>query len=991
MVRAPLLLYFEKLLCIGNVQHYCSRISTARLSSIPNRSYALSNRSPIGHSRSESGPETHQFYSDQENVNANDLSLSQSMADDNSVISSDLLCGEDQSSDSGTFLPTWDRGGRTKANALTPLYSLIRSLMDENKGSVCLVQVGSFYELYFEQAILIAPKLGIRVTTRQTTNHSVPMAGFPVGQLQKNVKIIVQDLQLNVAIIDQYNTVKTDSELKHRRVSRIVSPGTLVDESFMNYNRNNFLVAISLPPTSKVVPDADLEVGLSWADISVGEFFIQQTTLSDLAADLRRISPSEVVIHKDYQPFVEGIAKMAELKRYFVRYHKVRYTDLKLALEQDPAVLRKFLEALTVREEAAMNLILSYMTYNLPDRQLLLGIPLRFVNSKYLAMDPRTREGLELSGRSTFGTVSVSGTLWLIIRSTVTASGTRLLTQWLNLPVLDEKVIVKRQEYVMLLKEDVILRTRLVSMLKDVGDFARALQKLALRTGSAVVHLQSIADGLAKLQSLRETLENTQLSESGKTKRLLKVFLATFKVPTEIQSLISSTLNYAETPRRVKVSNSNDLSLENQLISAVEGNRNMRDLYLTVDSDEYDLLDTAVFCVRKDYSDELHALHKEYEESKSLEDSLFEKVKEIVTFVDPKGSASKKDKVGKQYHVISVQCSLKNLSLICERLEQSGNLMILERRKQSAIVKPVQWTEILERREILLAQILNYEKKIIDRLRAETLKRTSEIRDASRASDFLDVIASFATVAHENRWVRPEFSKKPIIDVTCGRHPVVEASLKSGSLMFVPNDTSLGKNGRLWVILGPNMGGKSTFLRQNALFVILAQMGSFVPAEHARLGLVDRLFTRIGALDDIYSDLSTFMVEMTEISYILANATKRSLAIVDEVGRGTSGNEGLAISYASLLTLAKDNQCRTLFATHYGKELLDLLEKDGSNLTHIRFYKTKVVNLNGKLLFDRKLEPGICERSYAIEVAELAGFPKHSLQHAVRAQQLLTS
>lgn len=899
----------------------------------------------------------------------------------------------EKSSEAIEVCPSWDRGGKTKNNALTPLYASIRQLMDENKGSVCLVQVGSFYELYFEQAILIAPKLGIRVATRQTSNHSVPMAGFPVGQLQKNVKIIVQDLELNVAIIDQYNSVKTDTDLKHRRVSRIVSPGTLVDESFMKYNQNNYLVAISFPPNSKLVPDPDIEVGLLWADISVGEFFIQVTTLGDLASDLRRINPSEVIIPKDFQGYTHAIEKMAELKRYFVRYHKVRYGDQKMVLEQDTAVLRKFVESLSVREEAAMNLILSYMTYNLPDRQLLLGIPTRFVNSKYLAMDPRTREALELSGRSTYGTISVSGTLWLVIKNTVTPSGTRLLTQWLNLPLLDENMLLERQRYVSLLKEDGFLRTSLVNALKDVGDFVRALQKLALKSGSAVHNLQSIAEGLSKLQTLRDCLEESKESASDEEKKtLLHNFLSAFRIPTDLRDLVFSTLTIPEPPRKVKMTQNADMNLKEQLISAIESKQNSPRMYQTNQMEDYDAeVLGLVFYVRKDYDKKLKSLHKEFEKLLSLELKLFEKAKDIVSSIDPKGSAMKKDKLGKHYHVISIQCALKNLSNVCEALEKSGDLVILEKRKQTAVIKPIKWTEISEKREVLISQILNYERKIIESLRQEALNHMSEIRNASRCSDFLDVVASFAKVAHENHWVRPIFTKEPLIDVKGGRHPVVEASLKSRSLMFVPNDTSLGIDGRLWVILGPNMGGKSTFLRQNALLVVLAQMGSFVPASHASLGLVDRLFTRIGASDDIYSDLSTFMVEMTEISYILANATRKSLAIVDEIGRGTSGNEGLAISYASLLTLVQDNQCRTLFATHYGKELTDLLDRDQVDQTHIRFYKTKVMQEPDRMLFDRKLEPGVSERSFAIEVAKLAGFPEHSLKHAARAQLLINT
>ncbi|WPK27104.1 hypothetical protein PUMCH_004477 [Australozyma saopauloensis] len=892
--------------------------------------------------------------------------------------------------DQEKICPSWDRGGQTKQNALTPLYSSIRSLMNENKGNVCLVQVGSFYELYFEQATLIAPKLGIKVATRQTTNHAVPMAGFPLSQLQKNVKTIVQDLQLNVAIIDQYNTVRTDTDLKHRKVSRIVSPGTLVDESFMNFTKNNYLVAISIPPNSNIALDPDLPIGLLWADVSVGEFYIQQTTLSDLASDLRRISPSEIILSKDLQGQLSAIEKTADLKRYFVRYHKVRYMDQKLKLALDAAVVRKFVELISVREEAAMNLILSYMTYNLPDRQLSLEIPTRFVNEKYLSMDPRTREALELSARSTFGTTSVTGTLWLVIKHTVTQSGTRLLNQWINLPLLDVQELVKRQEYVALFKNNQLLRLQVTNVLRDVNDFARALQKLALKTGSAPNHLQSISDGLHKLQHLHDILAEARQSLTDPNDVLLvDEFLANFKIPADVTRKIASIISISEPPKRPKVSVEKELSLEEQLISAIENKGRLEDMYQSDLSDDSNTAQSVTFLVRKDYDDELAALHEELEEVQSCEAEIFDTLHQIARSADGKGFAAKKDKVGKHYHVITVQCGLKQLSTVCKNILETKKFQILEKKKTMAIVKPNHWAEHMEKREMLTNRILSYERKIIEGLRVEVLARVVEIRNASRCSDMLDILSSFAKAAQENNWVRPTFSDRPVLEITSGRHPVVEANLKDNSLMFVPNETNLGADGNIWVILGPNMGGKSTFLRQNALIVILAQMGSFVPAESAHLGVVDRLFTRIGASDDLFSDLSTFMVEMKETSNILNNATPRSLAIVDEIGRGTSGKEGLAIAYATLLSLAEDINCRTLFATHYGSELTKLLKDDNVDRTPFRFFKSTVANKNGVLTFDFHLQPGISDRSYAIEIARLAGFPNASLQHAQRAQSLL--
>lgn len=889
----------------------------------------------------------------------------------------------------------WDRGGKTKATALSPLYASIRKLLDENKGNVCFVQVGSFYELYFEQATLIAPQLGIKVATRQTSNHKVPMAGFPVGQLQKNVKILVHDLHLNVAIVDQYQYVCTETDLKHRRVSRIVSPGTLVDESFMNFAHNNYLVAVSVLPNVGPVVDPDTPVGLLWADISVGEFYVQQTCVRDLPAELTRISPSEVILPKALEDHAHTYDIAGLFRRYFVRYHRASYTSHKLPLAHDSTVPRRSVERFSLREQAAVNLILSYMAVNLPDRALQLGLPTRFVNERFLAMDARTRHALELSGRSTAGSISKVGTLWLVVRRTVTASGTRLLAQWLNLPLVDEAAVRERHDYVALLKDDHILRTRVTATLRDMGDLARAVQKLALRSGSAVAHLHSIADGLRKLQRLLSVLRDAEAA-GGDRAHLVGRFLATFSVPADVEAAIGRTLvddapkpevgpEIGSEPEEPKEPAH---ELQRQLVAAVDSRRHTADLYQSTGRTGTESILTHHFCVRRDYDSITAALHNELDALVQFEKRLFADLQRLVALVDPKGSVNRRDRIGKHFHVMTVQCAQKNSARAFAAIEQHGDFVILERRKQSVLVKPVHWAEILEKRDAVRAQLAAHEHKVVERLRSRILARVTQIRDAARCADVLDVLSAFARVAYENNWVRPIFCDAPVLEVTRGRHPVVEPKLRDNSVMFAPNDTQLDSDSLVWVILGPNMGGKSTFLRQNALLVILAQMGAFVPAQHARLGMVDRLFTRIGADDDIYSDMSTFMLEMTETSNILAHATARSLAIVDEIGRGTSSNEGLAIAYATLVTLATHNRCRTLFATHYGPELKRLLDRDGVDTNLFRFFQTKV-STDGALRFDHTLSPGLSERSYAFEIAQMAGFPANALEHATRAQRLL--
>lgn len=870
--------------------------------------------------------------------------------------------------------PSWDRGGLTKSNSLTPLLASMRKLIDANKGSVCLVQVGSFYELYFEQASTIGPKLGIKVALRKTSNHTVPMAGFPVSQLAKFVKILVHDLHYNVAIIDQYPS-RSDT-LMHRKVSRVVTPGTLIDESFLNYSHNNYLVGIYIPTNSQVI-DPDLVVGLLWIDISVGDFYVQLTTMGELAGDLKRISPSEIIMSKDFHPDSAPdlwIVQMAELNKYFIRYHKTTYREYKLQFQTGIIATRKILELFPVCEEAAMNMVLSYINVNLPDRTLLLELPTRYISDKYLHMDSRTRDALELTGRSTFDTVSVVGSLLNTIKRTVTPSGTRRLTQWIKSPILDSNELVKRQSFVTLYKNHPLLRYEVRKHLTHVGDFTRSLQRLVLKTGSAVSHLQAIGEGIARLSQLLDSLSGHMAHFNRKERDLVEDFLQQFEVPSDLADEIFHTLPQEQVLKAEPQNYGSEMDFDGENTSV--------EMYVNADKLGEN---RANFSVRKDHNSLLISLHASLEEVQMLENDMLMAIQEAVLKVDIKAVVSARDQYGKYLNVIHIACRLKFSGAIGNAL--GGD--IREIKKTNLIYKPGQWETLQDQKVGIIQAIEEEEKEIINGLKDKVLTRVSQIRNCGRYGDVMDITSSFAVLAEESNMVCPKFVKSPTLNISNGRHVVVESSLKANGQMFNDNATKLGRDGHVWVISGPNMGGKSTYLRQNALIVILAQIGSFVPASSASLGIVDRIFTRVGASDDIFSDLSTFMVEMVETSNILKNATSRSLAIVDEVGRGTSGSEGLAIAYATLVTLLEKNRCRTLFATHYGKELKELLDSDGISQKDLRFYRTKIVEVPGEngitFRFDHTLEAGISDRSYALEVARLAGFPRHLLEVAERA------
>ncbi|CAN3374330.1 hypothetical protein DIURU_000792 [Diutina rugosa] len=853
----------------------------------------------------------------------------------------------------------WDRGGRTGKNSFPPLYASIREQIKNNPGCVCLIQVGSFYELYFEQATEYGPKLGIKVATKQTADFNIPMSGFPVYQLQKFVKILVHDHQTNVAIVDQI--FDAASNKIHRKISRIVSPGTLVEESFINYSDNNYLLAISFAPNQPVA-EASTPVGLAWTDVSVGEFHVQHTTLGDVMGDIARISPAEVILSGDLEKAgIEGLAQwwdsLSGLNQYFVRYHNSQYRDLKLAFTQDQQRLRKHLESFSVRESAAMNLALSYVNVNLPEIALELDMPHQYYSSKYLQMDPRTRDALELTHRSIGSKHSVVGSLLNVIKETVTVSGSRMLNQWLNSPVTDVNEITQRQDHVQAWLDNPSLHRRVRAQLVGIGDVMRLVQKLVVRPNDVAPNLISIADALVQLNEVQKLVAS---SESKAHRKLA----AAMTVPIDLAEEILNTLHVEA------VAEPSDIEEEESHLEDTSSGS-----YSNAIFEKYRRVDEAPkfeFSVRADFDDELIALHGRLDELKRQGDKYLEDMTETLTSIDPKVSITKRDVSGRHSNVIYIATKVKHLSLI-EDMFESGE--IREKRKTSLLIKPPKWAELQKLVDETTEAIVIKEQKILNELRLSVSKNVAIIREVARLADYIDVTASFAVSAHHHNLIRPKFTKATKLYIEDGRHLVVESALSQVGRLFHANTTKMGKaDGLTWVVSGPNMGGKSTFLRQNALAVILAQIGCYVPASKASMSVVDRIFTRIGASDDLFSNLSTFMVEMVETASILTNATPNSLAVVDEIGRGTSGKEGLSIAYATLVYLLTQSKCRTLFATHFGPELKELLDGFNVNQNNLRWLKTRKI--------DHQLESGISPHSGALEVAKQAGFPKKALDIA---------
>lgn len=816
------------------------------------------------------------------------------------------------------------------------------------------------------------------------------MAGFPIGQLDRYLKILVQDLGLSVAVADQFEreTDAINDPFKfNRRVARIVTPGTLIDEAFLNFQENNFLLSINFPSDAvNKVADPTTVIGLAWIDLSLGEFYVQETELKDLISDISRIRPSEILLDDELiSANLESgkwFSDLIELKRYFIKYQKVSRRPIERYLEmfdEDQLTTEKSFQNLTQKETASSLSVLEYVRQHLPESEVIFELPERKMRDSIMQIDARTMDALEL--HKTVRENSKKGSLVNVIRRTSTQSGARLLTEWISAPSMDLKEIRRRQKMVMFLMKFPSLQLFTSKQLSKTSDMVRLLQRLSLSRGRATDLLQ-LARSLKMVEKIRSKLGEF-VNESSAPKMLLRKLYKHLKSPIELadeildcideDALLESQYQQEQILADIQSSNINEASSSNNPSISKANTKKER------------MKDPIDFWIMKPHASEtLVKLHEELnlkeQEKKTLE--LYYKN------IAPKGVRVELRWTPALGHVAHISGNGVATEFI---KEINGQIVSKSQSTKWAYVG--KWTEIGKERDSLRERLRNEERQVFLILQKKVLKKMSLIREVSHTLDYIDVTLSFAKLADEKQLVCPIVDNSTQLDIIDGRHVVVEEGLKKNAHSFVPNNCSVGKDGQLWLVSGPNMGGKSTFLRQNALITILAQVGCFVPAKYAKIGLVDKIFSRVGAADDLYRELSTFMVEMLETSFILKNATSKSLAIVDEIGRGTSGREGLAIAYSTLSYLVENNCTRTLFATHFGPELYKLISKDDILNKKVAYYCTDVIsvgnptisqsrNLDKSFIFSHKLRSGISKQSHGIVVAGMAGMPLGALKIA---------
>ncbi|KAH7329322.1 muts domain V [Stachybotrys elegans] len=870
---------------------------------------------------------------------------------------------------------------------------------------VLLTRVGGFYELYLEHAEEYGPLLNLKVASKKTSAGPVAMAGFPFFQLDRFLKILVQDLNRFVAVAEEFpndaaDKLKSGGLMHDRRVSRIITPGTLIDENFMDPYANNYVMAIhvesdtagddspeksSKPAALTPTPDPATTLGLAWIDLSTGHFFTQPTTMASLASTLSRISPREVILDQALESQKEhDIFRVLAEDKYLITYSPpgklVEFSEWAPFLESD--VPKPSRNSFTEEELLAGDLAINYVKDRLQGLSMKLQVPQRYQPAQVMNIDKNSLRSLEIKQTVRDGTFR--GSLLHAIRRTVTKSGARLLNEWLSSPSTSLGVINDRLDLVAYFVEAEDLRDSIVQLLRQVHDSQRLVQKFALGRGDPD-DLLSLAHTIKATHEIMVLLEKSKTPNAEASSRTsLDKLIGRMKL-REALNLAKRIANAIDEEGIMHQHETED-SQANQMLALAEG-------IATSQGSEEDvsLLPKGK---RKREPTSIKEHYAEDNESwimKPKASTVLKRLHEQLSALFDEKTALIEDlrkRLGAPSLTLRWSPGLGHIAHIKGKDARNLNEhKALSSSKSTRSLDLPEWTALGQQMDQVRNQIRSEEQRVFQSLRELVVKNLVKLRRNSTVLDELDIATSFAKLAVQQQLVRPVLDSSTCHTIIGGRHPTVEGGLYEQGRNFVKNDCLVGSptDGRLWFITGPNMAGKSTFLRQNALITIMAQMGCYVPASYAKIGIVDAIFSRVGSADDLYRDQSTFMVEMLETAQILSQATPKSFVIMDEIGRGTTPEDGTAVSFACLHHLVTINKCRTLFATHF-HEVADLATKEGfcdtTNGT-VQMYCTDVEEDDeGGFVYIHKLRKGINRKSHALKVASLARLPQHAIDIA---------
>lgn len=813
---------------------------------------------------------------------------------------------------------------------VTPMMRQYWQIKREHSDCLLFYRMGDFYELFFEDASVAAKALDITLTKRgQHQGADVPMCGVPVHAAEQYLhRLIVRGFR--VAICEQIEDPavakrRGAKSVVKREVVRVITPGTITEDSLLEAGRNNFLASLAV---------AKQELGLAWLDISTGELWLQPLTLAAAAATLARVEPGEILVSERLGESGELSEALNDVKDRLTLLPGNHFNseNARRRLEEvyGVAALDAFGDP-SRAEIAAAGALIDYVELTQVGKLPHLALPRRLLPpgaaGAIMEIDAATRRNLELlhtlSGER-------KGSLLATIDKTVSGAGARLLAGRLAAPLTDAAEIERRLDMVALFLEAERLREGVRLTLTACPDIERALSRLSLSRGGPR-DLAAVRDALDRAAGIKALLKGVDIKQ----------------LPAGIVGAI------------------NDLGIHDTLV----------DILTRALAQELPLNARDGGFIAAGYAPELDEQRRLRDESRRLIAGLQS------DYVKRSGVASLKvrhNNVLGYYAEVPASQADKLMG------ESGADLPFIHRQTMANVVRfsTVELGELEDKINHAADRALSIERKLFVDLVGEVLGHAADIAKAARALAVLDVVAGLADLAVGHNYCRPVFVPGSDFRVEGGRHPVVEVALKTDAAAdFIGNDCVLGEGGRLWLVTGPNMAGKSTFLRQNALIAILAQMGSYVPASSARLGLVDRVFSRVGAADDLARGRSTFMVEMVEAAIILNQATANSLVILDEIGRGTATFDGLSIAWATVERLHEVNRCRTLFATHY-HELTSLAVR----LPDVACHTMRVKEWGDQIVFLHEVAPGAADRSYGIHVARLAGVP---VQVLARAEEVL--
>lgn len=789
-------------------------------------------------------------------------------------------------------------------NTFTPMMQKYLETKEQYKDCILFYRLGDFYEMFFDDAITVSRELEITLTGKSCGQEErAPMCGVPYHAVDGYLTRLVAK-GYKVAICDQVEDPKQAKGLVKREVTRIVTPGTILDAQAIDETKNNYIMCI--------VYIAD-RYGVSVADITTGDYFV--TELPDggkLKDEIYRFMPSEIICNEAF--YMSGL----DLKDLKERFHMAVYS-LESWYFDDTACREKLMEHFKVSSLAGLGLsdydcgVLSagaLLQYLLETQKNDLSHMTRitpYTTGKYMMLDSSTRRNLELC--ETLREKQKRGSLLWVLDKTKTAMGARMLRKFIEQPLIEKQEILRRLDAVEELKQSAISREEIREYLSPVYDLERLITRITYGTANPR-DLTAFAGSLSMLPPIRYLLEEMESS-------LLKDIYAELDPLEDLCTLVQNAIA-DEPPLAMK-----------------EGG-----------------------IIRDGYNEEVDTLRRAKSEGKDWLAKLEQDEREKT------GIKTLRIKYNKVFgYYLEVTNSYKEL--VPDYYTRKQTLANAER-----YITP----ELKELEDTILGaedKLYALEYELYCTIRDTIAAEVKRIQTTAKAIASLDVFSSLALVAERNNYVRPKINESGKIDIKDGRHPVVEQMIPNGT--FICNDTLLDdKKQRVSIITGPNMAGKSTYMRQAALIVLMAQIGSFVPASGADIGLVDRIFTRVGASDDLASGQSTFMVEMTEVANILRNATSKSLLILDEIGRGTSTFDGLSIAWAVVeyISDSKLLGAKTLFATHYH----ELTELEGK-IDNVNNYCIAVKEKGDDIVFLRKIVKGGADKSYGIQVAKLAGVP----------------